>query len=123
MCPKTMDTPKKYFHDYLVLSLLSANIMLALISSIYLTIRIILSHHGLAYYIEYRSPLGLNFKTGSLLDIFSFVVFILLTLVIDITLSLRTYYIHRQLTVTILSMGILLILMTCIVSNALLVLR
>jgi hypothetical protein len=38
-------------------------------------------------------------------------------------LSLRAYKIHRQLAIAVLSLGILLLLLTIIISNALLVLR
>jgi hypothetical protein len=57
------------------------------------------------------------------LDLISFSVFAALILAINIGLSYRTYMIHRQLAVAVLSLGILLLILTIIISNALLVLR
>ena len=53
----------------------------------------------------------------------AFVGFVLLVLVAHTMLSLRTYRIHRQLSVVVLALGILLLVLALIVSNALLLLR
>ncbi|HEX7633147.1 MAG TPA: hypothetical protein VF401_02355 [Candidatus Saccharimonadales bacterium] len=118
-----MATPKKYFHDHLVLLLLSVNAFLAVAGSIFILVRLSTSH-GNGYIVQYRSSLGINaFKTGSVVDLLAFVGFALLVLAIHAMLSLKVYHIHRQLAIAILSLGILLLLLTIIVSNALLVLR
>jgi hypothetical protein len=118
-----MATPKKYFHDHFVLLLLSINVFLALAGSLFILLRLSTSH-GTGYIVQYRSSLGIDaFKTGSVVDILALVVFAILVLAINIMLSLGAYKVHRQLAIAILAMGILLLTLTIIVSNALLVLR
>lgn len=118
-----MTTNNKYFHDHLVLLLLSINTFLALAGSILTLVRLSTSH-GTGFIVQYRANLGINaFKTGSVVELLSFVAFCLLVLAIHTTLSLRAYQINRQLALVILSLGILLLLLAIIISNALLVLR
>jgi hypothetical protein len=118
-----MSTPKKYFHDHFVLLLLSINIFLAFAGSIYILVRLGTSH-GSGYIVQYRPSLGISaYQAGSVLELFSFVGFALIVLVIHTALSLRAYKIHRQLAIAILYLGVLLLLLTVIISNALLVLH
>jgi len=118
-----MASNKKYFHDHLVLLLLSINGFLAVAGSIFILLRLTTSQ-GSSYIVQYRSSLGVNaFKSGGVVDLLSFIAFALLVLVAHTFLSLRAYHVHRQLAVAILSLGILLLILTVIVSNALLVLR
>lgn len=121
-----MATPKKYFHDHLVLLLLSANVFLALAGSIFILLRLSTSH-GTSYIVQCRdcsNGAAINrFTNGSVVDIIALVAFALLTLAIHVMLSLGAYKIHRQLAIVILALGILLLTLTVIVSNALLVLR
>ena len=118
-----MPTPKKYFHDHFVLLLLSINVFLAFAGSIYILLRLSTSH-GSGYIVQYRPSLGIGaYQAGSVLELFSFVGFALIVLIIHTVLSLRAYPIHRQLAIAILCLGILLLLLTIIISNALLVLH
>lgn len=118
-----MATNKRYFHDHLVLLLLSVNAFLALAGCALVLVRLSTSH-GTGYIVQYRENLGINaFRTGSVLEILSFAVFLLLTLGLQTGLSLRTYRINRHLALSILALGILLFLLAIIISNALLVLR
>ena len=118
-----MAPPKKYYHDHLVLLLLSVNAFLALAGSIFILLKLATSH-GNSYIVQYRPSLGVNsYKSGGVADSLSFIAFAILVLVTCIMLSLRAYRIHRQLAISILSLGILLLVLTIIVSNALLVLR
>jgi hypothetical protein len=118
-----MATPKKYFHDHLVLLLLSVNVFLALAGCLFIALRLSTSQ-GTGYIVQYRASAGISaFKTGSVVDILSLMVFALLVLAVHIMLSLGAYKIHRQLAIVILSLGVLLLTLTIIVSNALLVLR
>jgi hypothetical protein len=117
-----MTIPKKYLHDHLVLLLLSINLFLTVAGSIFLLARLS-STHSNGYIVQYRS-LGINdFRTGGVIDLLSFIAFAWLALITHALLSLRAYRIHRQLAITILSLGLLLLLLTIIVSNALLALR
>lgn len=118
-----MAATKKYFHDHLVLLLLSVNAFLAIAGSIFILLRLSTSH-GTGYIVQYRSSLGIDaFRTGSLTDLISFIAFAVLVLVIHTALSLRAYKIHRQLAIAVLSLGILLLVLDIIISNALLALR
>jgi hypothetical protein len=118
-----MANSKKYFHDHLVLLLLSINVFLAIGGSIFMLLRLS-SSHGSSFIVQYRSSLGVNaFKTGDIIELLSFVAFSLLVLAVHTMLSLRAYHIHRQLAVAVLSLGILLLTLSIIVSNALLTLR
>lgn len=121
-----MATPKKYFHDHLVLLLLSINAFLAIAGSIFILISLTASHSS-TYIVQCRdcsNPDIVNkHTTGSVFDLLSFVAFALLVFAVQFMLSRRAYYIHRQLAIAILSLGILLLALTIIISNALLILR
>jgi hypothetical protein len=118
-----MASNKKYFHDHLVLLLLSINAFLAIAGSVFILVRLSTSH-GTGYIVQYRSSLGINaFQTGTVMELLSFVAFAGLVLATHTMLSLRAYKIHRQLAIAVLSLGVLLLLLTIIISNALLVLR
>lgn len=118
-----MAATKKYFHDHFVLLLLSINAFLAVAGSIFILLRLSTTH-GTSYIVQYRASLGIDaFKTGGVTDLMAFIVFALVVLAINTALSMRAYRIHRQLAITILSLGILLLLLAIIISNALLILR
>ena len=118
-----MATPKKYFQDHLILLLLSTNAFLALSSTVLILTRLSASH-GSSYIVQYRSSLGINaFKTGGVSDLLSFILFAFLVLAVGVILSIRTYKVNRLLSLVILSMGILLLVLTMIISNALLALH
>lgn len=121
-----MATTRKYFHDHLVLLLLSIEVFLALFAVIFVPLRLTSSHSN-GYIVQCRdcsNQAALNrFMTGNITGLLSFIVFALIVLAIHVSLSMRTYRIHRQLSIAILSLGVLLLILTIIVSNALLVLR
>jgi hypothetical protein len=118
-----MTTTAKYFRDRVIMLLFSTLIFLAMALSLFVLLRLG-SNHGNGYIVQYRSNLGLDaFKTGGIAELLSFIGFAILTAVVHILLSLRTYAIHRQLAIVILALGVLLMVLTIIVSNALLVLR
>ena len=118
-----MVMPKKYFRDHLVLSLLSANVFLALLSSILVLVRLG-AGYGNAYIVQCRDCSNREavnkFAYGSVTYLLGFITFAILVLFTHAVLSLRAYRINRQLAVAILGLGILLLVLTIIVSNALL---
>lgn len=61
--------------------------------------------------------------TGGVSEMISFIIFSFIVLITNISLSIKSYNLQRQLAITILSLGILLQILTLTVSNALLVLR
>jgi hypothetical protein len=118
-----MTATSKYFHDRMVMLLFSTNVFLALAASLFVMLRLS-SNHGTGYIVQYRSNLGIDaFKTGNLAGLLSFIVFDLLIVVMHVLLSLRVYSINRHLSTVILGLGVLLLVLSIIVSNALLVLR
>lgn len=120
---KIMAAPKKYIQDHVVLLLLSANIFLAVSTVIFVLLRLS-AGHGSGYIAQYRPSVGVDsFKPGSVVDLLSFIIFAFLVLAIHTILSIRCYAINRHLTIAILGLGILFLLLTIIVSNALLVLH
>lgn len=103
--------------------LFSTIIFLGLALSLFVLLKLS-SNHGNGFIVQYRSNLGLDaFKTGNVAGLLSFVGFAVLIPIVHILLSLRTYAIHRQLAIVILALGVLLLALAIIISNALLVLR
>lgn len=118
-----MHIPKKYLHDKFVLLLVSINVFLAFLCIVLVLLRAGLGQGVDGYIVEYRANLGLSaFQKGSILSIFGFVFFAMLTLVFNVLLSVRTYTVRRTLSLTILGLGVLTLLLAIVVSNALLAL-
>lgn len=117
-----MVVPKQYLHDRFILLLASVNVFLTVLLSILTTLRLDTSHSS--YIVQYRSNAEINaFKSGSSSELFSFIFFGLIVLIIHLTISMKVYRIHRQLAIIVLALGMLLLVLAIIVSNALLVLR
>lgn len=118
-----MSSEQKYFHDRVVLLLLSISTFLVILASLLIVLRLD-SGRNEGYIIQYRTNLGITaYKAGSVSELWAFVLFLVLVLVVNTVLSMRVYDVHRQYSITILSMGTLLIILAFIVSNALLILR
>jgi hypothetical protein len=119
-----MAIPKKYFQDKMILFLLSVNVFLAFLCVVVVVLRLGLGQGANGYIVEYRSNLGLSaFRKGNVVPLFGFLLFPILALVTHTIISLRTFHLHRMLSVTILGLGSLLLILAIIVSNALLVLH
>src|ERR1035437_2677495 len=118
-----MESAKSYFQDRLILLLLSINVFLAFLATLLVLFRIG-SASGSGFIVQYRANLGISaYKKGGVINILSFISFALLVLAVNLFLSWKTYHIKRQLALTILSLGLLLLVLCIIVSNALLALR
>lgn len=116
--------PQKYFHDKLVLLLLSANVFLAFLCAALIFLRLNIGQGAEGYIVEYRSNLGISaFRVGGVVGLISFAGFAVLLAVVNVALSVRTYRIRRELSLSVLAAGILLLLFAVIVSNALIVLH
>ncbi len=74
---------------------------------------------------EYRPNLGLSARSyeTSASGYATFIIFAVLVAVVNIVLSIRVYAIRRRYAVIILSMGVLLIVLSIIVNNALVIRR
>jgi hypothetical protein len=117
-----MPISKKYLHDKLILLLVSGNIFLAFLCAALVFLR--LGQGGEGYIIEYRSNLGISaFTRGDIAGILSFVLFAVVIVFMNIFLSVRTYQVRRELSIVVLSAGVLLLTVAIIVSNALLALH
>lgn len=111
-----------YFHDRLVLLLLSVNTFLAAVTT--LTVLFRLSGTSDSVIVQYRASLGIDaYHPGGISQILAFIGFAVLVLVVHGALSWRTYRIKRELALLILLFGSLLLVIALIVSNALLALR
>jgi len=118
-----MPVKKSYFRDYLVIILVTVNVFIFIVTEVLLFFRLS-SGTGNSFIVQYRPSLGISaYKTGGISEIISFGVFALLILVINIILSYKTYNISRQLTIAIISLGILLSLLNFIINNSLLALH
>ncbi len=118
-----MTIPRKYFHDRLILLLLSINVFLAFLASVWVLFKLD-SGRSAGYIVQYRSSLGISaLKTGNAGELIAFIGFAFMVLLIHFVLSIRIYPIKREVSVIVLALGILLLLLSVIVSNALLVLR
>ncbi len=118
-----MHTPKRYIHDRMVLLLLTANTFFAVLTSVLILLKLN-SGRVEVYTVQYRPSLGLSaFYKGDNIGILSFAVFSLLVLVFHTILSIRVYRIRRNFALVILGMGSLLLLLSIVISNALLLLR
>lgn len=121
-----MAISRKYFRDHFVLLLLSTNVFLTLLTTVLVILRLS-SGHSNGYIVQCRDcsdPTAIDkFMTGGVSELLSFIVFAFVVLIVHTVLSMKTYHIHRQLAIAILSLGALLLVLTIIVSNALLVLR
>lgn len=119
-------TNKKYFHDHLVLLLLSIAAFLTIAVSIFIAVKLGTGHSN-TYIVQCRdcsNPSAINrFTSGGVGSLLSFIAFAIVVLASSTAISMRVYKIHRQLALTVLGLGVLLLILTVIVSNALLMLR
>lgn len=118
-----MHIPKQYFHDRLVLLTLTVSVFLAVLNSILILLKLD-SDRGDSYIVEYRANLGVSaFSSGSGATFMSFILFSILVVGLSLVLSMRIYQHRRYYALVILGMGVFLLSLAFIVSNALLVLR
>jgi hypothetical protein len=118
-----MPITKKYFHDRTVLLLLGVNVFLTFLVIVSVLFRLQLGG-GSGFIVQYRANLGIDqYKAGGLANLLSFIGFAVVILAANIVLSHKTYHIRRQLSLLVLTLGVLLLLLCVIVSNALLALH
>lgn len=120
-----MNTPKRYLHDKVVLVLLSAIVFFAVFNALWVLLRLDSSRSAGRIVVQYRPSLGLSgyYYNGGKLGVLSLAIFSLFILVFHTIMSIKVYKIRRQLSLVILALGLLLILLTLVISNALFLLR
>lgn len=115
-----MHIPKNYFHDRVVLLLITINIFLTLLSGILVILNLDFNRPD-GYVVEYRANLGLSaYKAGSSLILLSFIGFAVAVTVLHTLLSIKMYTHRRNFSIAMLGLGLLLLIVTLFVSNALL---
>jgi hypothetical protein len=121
-----MAISSKFFKDHFILLMTTVNLFLCIIAIVFIIVRLS-SVHSTNYIIQCRNcsdPNAVNkFITGSVVDMVSFIVFSVVVLVSSGTLSYRVFLINRKLSIAILGMGIILQVLTLIITNALFILR
>ena len=118
-----MPAVRTYFQDKVIILLLTAYLFLATATILLIVLRLG-GRSGSAYIVQYRAGQGIgSFLPGGIVNFLYFIAFIILTVTFHCTFSYKVYPIHKQFSVAILSLGLLLVLVTAIVSNALVVLR
>lgn len=115
-----MHIPKNYFHDRVVLLLITINIFLTLLSGVLVILNLDFNRPD-GYVVEYRANLGLSaYKAGSSLTLLSFIGFALAVTVLHTMLSIKMYSHRRSFSIAMLGLGLMLLIVTLFVSNALL---
>ena len=119
-----MPIPKKYIHDRIVLLLLSINAFLTLLGALLVILKLG-DVHTSSFIVQRRFnlPKVEQFTKGNSTPILSFIFFSVLIFVLHTVLSIKTYHLRRHFAITILGLGTLLLIISVIVSNALLVYR
>jgi hypothetical protein len=112
-----MKTPKNYFHDKIILLLLSVNMFIAVLGSLYVMLRV---NFGEPYILQYRGDYARNsFIRGDASDFWQFVIFAFLTVFLHWGISLIMYKHQRYFAYTFLFIGFVLLVFNLVVSNAL----
>ena len=115
-----MQIPKQFFHDRTVLLLSTVNTFLTALTSIMILLRL----DGIkaqSYIIQHRENLGVNeFKSGGSGTLIQIVVFAVMILALHEILSMKIYESKRNLAVTILGIGTLVLILSFLVGYSLL---
>ena len=118
-----MTSEQKYFHDRLILVLLTVSGFIAILASLLILLKLD-SNHSDVFIVQVRQNLGVGgFKAGHMTELIAFIPFAFAVLIINAVMSFRIYPVNRHYAVTILGMALLLEVLTLVVSNSLLVLR
>ena len=115
-----MHIPKHYFHDRSILVLSGINSLLVLIAVLFILLRVDPAKGG-THIVQYRSNLGIGaFKSGSISEFRVIAAFAITQYVFGWLLSMRLYVHRRHMSLVILALTMLLLILTVVVSNALL---
>jgi hypothetical protein len=119
-----MTTPTKYFHDRSVLLLLAINSTIVIAGILFVLFRLDPSK-GSTYIIQCRlcDTAAHEFKTGSAVDMSSFILFLAVSFGLALFLSRRVYNERRHIALTVLALTGLLSIFALIVSYSLFSLR
>ena len=111
--------PKSFFHDRLILLILSINTFLAI--ALIITALLSVNDSSAGYIKEFRSDLGLDgYKAGGMIDILAFAAFSLILYVFQFLAATKLYHIRRHLSLIILLLSLIVYIFALMVINALL---
>jgi hypothetical protein len=114
--------PKTYFHDRLILLILSINTFLAV--ALVLSALFALNDSSPVYIREYRSNLGLDgYEAGGIKDVLAFAIFAIIVYIFQIYASIKIFHIRKHISLMILLLTMVIYIFTLLVINALLGLR
>lgn len=114
-----MSKTKPFFHDRLILLILTINTFLAVVLAI--SSLLTLGNTDSGYIKEYRSNLGLDgYLAGEVFDIVSFAVFALIVYVFHLVVSLKVYHIHRRFSMVVLLLALITFIFGLLANRALL---
>jgi len=115
-----MTIPKHFFHDKTVLVLLSINSVLALFAVLYIVLRVDPAE-ATTRIVQYRSNLGIGaFKSGSTSEIQLIALYVVFQYIFSWILAIRLYVHRRQMSLVILALTTFILLLTPVVTDALL---
>lgn len=118
-----MEVPKKYIHDRLILLLLTLIAILLVIGVSLVLLRFDPSRNPTTTAAYRPNITGTQYLPGKPIDIYMLAVFMLFTSAAALFLSIRTYHIRRFVSVFLLASTVFLLILSIIVSNALISLQ
>ncbi len=120
---KDMQIPKKFFHDRIILLLITVLAML-LAAGVSLILLKFDASNNPATIVAFRpNVIGNNYVSGHPIDIYSLAVFMVLTSAGAALLSAHIYEVRRYLSIFILATSVLLMILSVIVANSLISLQ
>lgn len=118
-----MEIPKRFLHDKTILLLLTV-VSAALVIGVSLVLLRFDAAKNPTIIAEYRQNLsGGGYLSGKPFDIYTLAIFMFFTAVVGLVLSVKTYTLHRYISVMLLGMTLLLLILATIVSNSLISLQ
>jgi len=118
-----MEVPKRFLHDRLTLLLITAMAILVAIGVTMVLVRFDVSKNPTTI-VAYRPNIsGSSYQSGKPIDIYSIPIFMVLSAIAAIILSMRTYSIKRYVSIFILTSNCFLLVLSIIVANALISLQ
>lgn len=118
-----MNIPKRFLHDRLILAMLTVIAVLVVVGVSSVLLRFDASTNPTTVTAYRPNTSGSGYVSGKAIDIYGFALFMVLVSGINIVLSLRAFHIRRYVSVFILGGTIFLLIVSIIVSNALISLQ
>lgn len=118
-----MELPKKYLNDRVILLLLTLLAILVVIGVSLVLLRFDPSRNPTTAAAYRPSITGTQYQSGKPIDIYLMAVFMIFTSATALVLSIQTYHIRRFVSVFILASTVFLLVLSMIVSNALISLQ